>query len=1005
MHSSPTTSSALGGGHDARAMALAVGLGLLAGFVTGPSLTLLCILLAVVLFNAHTRTFIFAWGTAWMLSWPLRPFTGGLGKLLLDDTWCADVLRHWDESLLPVLLDWHRYTTFGGLLLGSFLGGIAAWRVYCALSMPCGAPQEAPEGPPTRPSFEVRLCTQLRRFLVQSPDELACEARWLRPWGVPVAALCLCLITLVATWLVPLSMRRAFVERLSVLNGAEVTTGELSLDLSTGRLVIDDLRLADPAALDHDRWRVGRVEGSLSIGLLARGRLEFETLKLSTIRENVPRAELAQLRGNRTVHTVIRGLEEPVLLTPSAVEVSNDARTSELPLSSLTRDWNSLAERLQLVRRVVCGVESLHELEMTGKSSATQFAPIRGRACFHARELTVEGLARRWGFGPKSLLTIKHLSSDPGHGARATELTLVAPELAAEMRATLQLLDDSPRHDLALEIYDLPLVRVCHPDGVGRYLAVSSGVADLRGTGTCDRDGFELFVRAEARGLEARFTTDEPLAGVSPVAWNEALRRLNPLRGKFVLGGKWSSPRIALDNDEVVADLKGQLRAVNEQALVEIFERHRSQHVAQSKAVDTATASNSPAVPEGASSTTEEVAQQASPAGAAPEQPEDRYARYRRYQAQTESTTITAAATPSVASTAAASAPAATPTAPVATVESNPLFQQMVPTATPAPAEADGVCKSCMTESDGGNYLPPGTEIHAPQVSIDGPTQVAADTVTEPNPESNATTEPAAPIASTETMAAGEPPLPETTVGMATPASVFPTQQSQAASIYRPYYGYGAAANPSAGPSATVTSQTVPASATAAATASQQVAPASTATFNGVSTGYADGTAQALPLEGAHDSADYADDMEEPASADGMTGRARAAGSRVAAWTGGMVSRMRGWWPRRTTDEERAALAGDHVALDPWASENAAVESETESAPATPTEPEVPTNTATTPPAPTDHSAMATTVAAEPMAPTTAPTCETHPPTTTGLELEAQRPSVWQRMQFWRSWR
>lgn len=993
MQTSRTTSTTLGGGTDARALALALGLGLLAGLVTGPNLTLLAVLLCVVLLNVHTRTFIFAWGAAWTLSWPLRPVTGGLGRLLLEDTWCADVLRRWDESLVPVMLDWHRYTTFGGLLLGSAVATAAIWRVYSSLAAtaPTFSPTDSETAP--RKTFEMRLYSHLRRMMIPDGCFATVPVRWTRPWGIPSAAVCLCLVALLASWIAPISLRRSLVERVSLLNGAEVTAGELNLELSTGKLTIDDLRLADPAALDHDRWRVGRVEGTLNIGLLARGRLDFETLKLSGIRENVLRAELAQLCGDRTVRSVIQELDEPVLLTPSAVEMSSNARTSEISLSAMSRDWSSLAERLQLVRRVVCGVEGLRNLEMVAANHSQEIVPTRGRARLHVGELTVTGFARRWGFGPKSHLTLKYLSSDPTHGARATELNLVAPELATDLRATLSFDDDSPRHAFEVDVYDLPLVRAGNPDGIGRFVTLSGGVADLRCTGTCDRDGFQLSVRAEARGVDAHLRSEESLAGVSPVAWNEALRRLNPLRGAFTIGGKWSSPRIAVEDEELLADLKAQLRAANELALLEVFERQRAQSSLVQTEASAPQATVVKTMPEN----------ETKPVAAATEEVDDRYAQYRRYETDTAVAQPVAHNTAPATTAATETSPASA--APVATASDNPLFQQMVPAASQAQAGNDGVCKSCMTESDGSNYLAPGTEIHAPQVSIDGPAEIAttaapAEAVAAPSESSSTISPPAA-----ETAAANEPPLPDATVGMATPKSVFPTLQSQAAAVYRPYY----AAPPEQYSAPTTPSQTVAASATAATVASQAVAPASTARPAGVETGYADGVAQALPLDSADDLGVEIDVADETTASGGLGDRARAAGSRVASWTGGVASRVRGWWPRRTTPEERAAIEGEKMTLDPWAN-SAATEVEAESG--APTEPEVATTAPsteavapTTPPMSDTDGSAATTLAAEPVQAETVANNETNPAVAGGIELEAQRPSVWQRMQFWRTWR
>lgn len=995
-----SASAAFGGGTDARGIALAIGLGLLAGFVTTPSLTLLAVLLLAVLLNLHTRSFIFAWGAAWALSWPLRPVTRGLGRLLLEDTWCADVLRDWDDSLLPVLLDWHRFTTFGGLVLGSALAVVAFWRVYQALSSIPQDSQGTDAQPSRRVSYEVRICTRLRRLLVHDEPTLVARDRWTRPWGFPAAVVCAGLAALLASWMVPHACRRALVERLTQLNGAEVSVGDIKLDLATGRVAIDDLRLADPAALDHDRWRIGHVEGTFSVGLMARGRLDFKTLSLTSIREHVRRSELARAHGDRALRSAIQALDEPVLLTPSAVEATLGSCEAEIALSTLAHDWTTLAERLEFVRRAIAGAENLHKLEIVSTNDMSEFAPVRGRARLAIRELKATGFARACGFGAKAHLTLKNLSSERAYNTRAVELTLVAPEMATEVRAALRLLEDSPRHELELDIYDLPLARAFHTDGAGRYCTVAGGVADLRASGTCDREGFRLDVQVEARQVDARFHGETPLAGISPAAWNETIRRLNPLRGDFAIEGNWSSPRIVLDEEQLVADVKLQLRAANEQVLVEIIDRQRSrtlaaqrarstEALAQNSAVEThAVAAPSPLAVESPGS---QVEKRAAPVARNAIQ---RNAYYDRYRSQVAENALRVESEPSsVASENAASEvqqnvqQSTVATTPTAAHERNRLFEQMVPQAPAPQTAADSVCQSCMTQSFEGNNLPPGAAIDAPQVSIEGPTSeagaigsaaVAAELHTESLDPSVAEA------------AISAPPLPEAANEIATPDNVLAATPATTPPVYTPHQ----AAAPQSGALCGDVSQTVRASATAASAPLPSAADAE-AVFLGAETGYADGVAQALPLEGTASFDEMQVEDAPETSSDGFGARARDVGTRVSTWTGGLVSRVKGWWPRRVTEDERAMSSGAGVPLDPWANEPGAQPNlaTAKSNPAVSTAP-----TAATSVGAPETAHITDQASAEPTA-----GGDVAAEVEGEVEYEARQPkSTWQPLQFWR---
>jgi uncharacterized protein (TIGR03546 family) len=236
------------GGRQGRDVALAVALGLLAGFVTGWNLTLATVLLAAVLLNIRTRTFLVAWAVGFGGAWSLSGFTYRLGHVLLDSTPLGDCVAALGDSAVVALLDWDRYTLVGGACLAG------------VLALPAS-----------------RLAARLVRSR-WTPE--AVESRWLRPLGAIGAAGVLIATGAATSQLAGARVERELLSQLTEANGAPVTAAEFQFSLWTGNLHVDDLQLADPRRLDRDRLRIGRVTAQLRSGELVRGRLHVDTLVL-----------------------------------------------------------------------------------------------------------------------------------------------------------------------------------------------------------------------------------------------------------------------------------------------------------------------------------------------------------------------------------------------------------------------------------------------------------------------------------------------------------------------------------------------------------------------------------------------------------------------------------------------------------------------------------------------------------------------------------------------------
>ncbi|HTE05367.1 MAG TPA: hypothetical protein VK824_04155, partial [Planctomycetota bacterium] len=91
------------------------------------------------------------------------------------------------------------------------------------------------------------------------------------------------------------ALRRGLAEA----NGATVDVAHASLDLAAGKLQIQGLALADPAALDHDLFRAGELTADVSGLDLLRRRVHLEHVVVSEASQGAPRESRGSLVGWR----------------------------------------------------------------------------------------------------------------------------------------------------------------------------------------------------------------------------------------------------------------------------------------------------------------------------------------------------------------------------------------------------------------------------------------------------------------------------------------------------------------------------------------------------------------------------------------------------------------------------------------------------------------------------------------------------------------------------------
>ncbi|MEX2120472.1 MAG: hypothetical protein WD847_12825 [Pirellulales bacterium] len=558
------------GGCQPRDVALAVALGLLAGFATGWNLTGVALLAAAALLNVHGRTFALAWAAGMSASWLLTPVTWRVGQWLLDGSPLGGLVSILGDGPVPAMLGWDRYTLVGGIALGLLLSLPASRKTARLIRALGGATQRHSGSPTDELSLGQRLAAQmwLGGEVDCLPPPTGAKPRLLRPYGW---AMCLVLL-LFAGWLpfviVPRVAARAILAELTQLNGAQVTAGRVELSVFNGRLAVDELAMADPDRLDHDRLQVGRLTGQLDSGQLLRGRLHVQHIRLEQIRCDVARRQAAQ---RIRVRPAIDDQEASGTLVP--------AQPHDLPLDAYLAGWSDIQVQLGWLGRLVQAAETLANVEQPLRPARgvaarrTASRPARSELGRPQPRLLIERLRAEdlaaFELGGKSMLKLSQLSSRPAGAAGITRVQIVAPELRTEVFADLRLHEPEARHAAGFRAYDLPLAELVDRDQAGRVVVVRGGTVNLDGDGWMTSAGLELAVRVEARQLDTPVLSQLPLVHLDPVVWDEGLHRLGELRAEARLAGPWSTPRLSADSSKLLDQFKHQLRAAGEHQLVQ----------------------------------------------------------------------------------------------------------------------------------------------------------------------------------------------------------------------------------------------------------------------------------------------------------------------------------------------------------------------------------------------------------------------------------------------------
>jgi hypothetical protein len=498
-------------------LALAVSLGVLAGFVGGWNLSVAVIVLMAVLLNSPKLAFLAAWGFGAATAWIAEGRCEAAGRFLIDHTGVGGLVSGPVGHPILAMLGWDQPIILGGLAIGLFVGltaGVGAVWI---------APREK-EQPVRRRGANAWFRAVAWRLAVVAV------------WGMGVS------------WLLPKYVEGRLLDQLAVLNGAEVNADRVDVSLGTGAFSIDDLRAADPASPDHDRLRVARASGTLDVAALMRGSLAAREVELLGIDTGVRRPATAWVAGEAQGSPI-----QPHALADADTRETEDGQLSA-SLEEVLVDGSEAAKHFERWAGLLEWIEACCRCGQATDGSESRSS---GRPMIAVEQLRVTDLDGAWALGPRAALEVRNLSSVP---TEPVEVVLVVPQWSAEAAAVLHMNEEEGGHEMAFRLFDVPLGRVIDGSALGQGTAVA-GRVNLSGEGSLKKGQLGLSVVIEGRGISLPPAECSRLSGLAP-ATIAAVCGNPTVRLELGLVGPVASPRWEIHPDDLAAQVRNQAPSV-----------------------------------------------------------------------------------------------------------------------------------------------------------------------------------------------------------------------------------------------------------------------------------------------------------------------------------------------------------------------------------------------------------------------------------------------------------
>ena len=536
-------------------------LAFLPGFTQAPGLLVFEILLLLLL-NAN----LFIAGLTLLIGrflfYLLLPVSFWIGRILIDGP-TASLFELLINGPVTAWFGFENYVTTGGFFLGLLYGFVVGRLVIGALRRFREKMAQLEENSEGYQRAIGKPWVRVLAFIFlggvkgkQSWNELAQAKRGnpIRVVGVVIAVLTLFLITVAYHYLDATVLKVALLTGLEKVNGATVDVGKVELDISSNRLSISDLALADPADLERNTFEAQTIEADVSGLSLLRRKFAADHVEVSGAAIGKERLFPGVIVGKK------RELEDvPTGDGKSLEEIVEEAKTWKQRLSQLKawldrlseyrdlpgEDGESLSQRLRRQR------------EAEGYAGLYANHRISGSPTLTITSITANGVRVEQMPGEQLDIKGKNLSTNPS-------LLEGVPELVVHAQSDLLfgkliaggLASGKGANSVSLYVRNLSIHQISEsvPDDVD--FPFNGGTLSLQGEGTLERTYLTLPIKVTIQDSEVTL----PRIGT---------RRVSRLTLPVRIEGPLDNPKLKIDPDA----LRKALTSVGKSAVKDLINR------------------------------------------------------------------------------------------------------------------------------------------------------------------------------------------------------------------------------------------------------------------------------------------------------------------------------------------------------------------------------------------------------------------------------------------------
>jgi len=557
----------LRGGAAGRQIFLGGLMGVIIGMVPGVNLTLIAAIFLLLLLNANSGGAVLGIALGKLLCIALAPVTFQIGYFLIHGMGLEGLFRFLCDTPVLALLDLHVYCLVGGLpiaiVVGLLFGSAMVKLIQGLRAKLVGAADKSEMLQKLSRNKLVKVVLWLvfgkqKEALADAADK---QAPLLRKSGVGLAIGMVVVVLALEFLLLNMVVRLGVQAGVRSATGAEVNLDKAKMSLLAGKLRLTGLQITDPDKPTHNLVQLDTLVADLSVSDLLAKRYVVDQITASHVQLGSPRAKPGKLypKAKARAEAAKKKGEEPKDALTGYFEKADEWKGHLDKLKEYMDKRKAKEETAQAKKDAAqAQKEDVKQLAATnGYLSVSAKHIIAKRPTWLIRKVNVDKVTVAPGAAAQNL-EASDVSSHPELHPKPMLVTL-SPSAGGPPTAAMEFHFEqpTPTHLVRANVSDIPLGEGMLSSNVP--LSVQEGTVDLEADGQFSADSLNVPFTLVARKLKANTQGGQSVLGLDLKTAQEVFKNLDELKIEGTLLGSLDSPRVKLDQKQIMASLKEAL--------------------------------------------------------------------------------------------------------------------------------------------------------------------------------------------------------------------------------------------------------------------------------------------------------------------------------------------------------------------------------------------------------------------------------------------------------------